>query len=124
MNKYAIIALKAIELVQKTLISPNNAWDEIAAEVFYNSPSSRDKGCPKGAFLGLCEEGMVKGIPVGNYTMSVKNKKYAILAVKYLISNGLTDKNKLWKIASGGDKVHNAQMYIVLELWKVNLIDY
>jgi hypothetical protein len=47
----------------------------------------KKKGCPKGTFLGLCEEGLVKGIPKGNYTKSVKNKKYAIKAVTVLKQN-------------------------------------
>lgn len=44
----------------------------------------KKKGCPRNAFLGLYEEGLVKGIPSGNYTRSKKNKEYAIKAVKIL----------------------------------------
>jgi len=39
------------------------------------------KGCPRGAFLELCEAGMIKGIASGKYTRSKRNKEYAIDAV-------------------------------------------
>ena len=42
-------------------------------EVFMDSKSSQEKGCPKSAFLGLCEEGFIKEISKGKYTSSVKN---------------------------------------------------
>ncbi|MCD6397232.1 MAG: hypothetical protein J7L71_06805 [Spirochaetaceae bacterium] len=45
-------------------------------------------------------------------------------AVDYIDSHGMTDKSLLWRAASGGDKAHNSQMDIVIELWKANLINY
>ena len=49
------------------------------------SVSAQKKGCPRGAFLGLCEDGLVKGIPAGNYTVSKDNKAYAVRAAELLI---------------------------------------
>jgi hypothetical protein len=45
------------------------------------------KGSPKGTFLGLCEEGLVKGIDKGAYTKSIKNKTYGLATVKILAKN-------------------------------------
>ena len=36
---------------------PAQAWKSAADQVFPDSDSSRSKGCPKSAFLGLCEDG-------------------------------------------------------------------
>jgi hypothetical protein len=52
--------------------------------------SAQKKGCPRGAFLGLCEEGLVKGIPAGNYTTSKDNKAYAVRAAELLITGTQT----------------------------------
>jgi hypothetical protein len=49
-------------------------------KLYPTSPTSRKKDCPRGAFLGLCEEGLVKGIPAGKYTASKDNKAYAVRA--------------------------------------------
>ena len=37
------------------------AWNESAQKVFPNQPASRDEGCPRCAFLGLTEEGLISG---------------------------------------------------------------
>lgn len=42
--------------------------------VIFGESTSQRKGCPKGVYLGLCEEGLVKGIPKGKYTKSKKIK--------------------------------------------------
>jgi ATP dependent DNA ligase C terminal region len=36
--------------------------------LYPTSPTARRKSCPRGAFLGLCEEGLVKGILPGRYS--------------------------------------------------------
>ncbi|WP_434751377.1 DUF6979 family protein [Paenibacillus amylolyticus] len=60
------------------------------------------KGCPKNAFLGLCEEGLVHNIVSGRYTErsgSQKNKNYAVKAVRIWIEKLDLEVNKLglWK---------------------------
>ena len=89
MNKYGLAAVKAAELLSSDYKgeSPNKAWDIATSELFGKGTSSQMKVCPKNAFLGLCEEGLIKGVTQGNYTNSKKNKDYATRAVEYLIKN-------------------------------------
>ena len=50
-------------------------------KMFGEATTAQIKGCPKNAFLGLCEEGLVVDIEKGYYTersTSHKNKDYAI----------------------------------------------
>jgi hypothetical protein len=54
--------------------NPKARWDRAMEILYPTSPSARKKGCPRGAFLGLCEEGLVKGIPAGDYTASKDDK--------------------------------------------------
>jgi hypothetical protein len=90
----------------------------------FESESSRSKSCPKNAFLGLCEAGVVKGIPKGEYTKSVKNKNYALQAVEILKRDKSISYSPsvLWKELNLGDKIHNSQMHVVLALWNNGLI--
>lgn len=54
MNKYALIALRTVELVNnKDMDDPVEAWYIAAKEIFKDSESSIKKGCPRNAFLGL-----------------------------------------------------------------------
>lgn len=71
-NNYGKCAVKSVEL-NNSFPSPMEAWEKVAF-VLFDSESSQEKGCPKNTFLGLCEEGLVKGISKGNYTKSVKIK--------------------------------------------------
>jgi hypothetical protein len=129
MNKYGVVALKAVELLRMNEQSePLATWNEVASEVFGVGSSSQRKGCPKNAFLGLCEAGMVKGIERGNdakRSASQKNKGYAIRAVQLLkVKPELADdKVKLWKEVVGDVHLtHNSQMDVVIALWTNNLI--
>jgi hypothetical protein len=92
--------------------------------LYPTSPAAREKSCPRGAFLGLCEEGLVKGIPAGDYTASTDDKAYAVNAAA-LLAGG--DQNwsisTLWHaVANNPEKTHSNQMDIVLALWKNGLI--
>ena len=79
MGQFGRAAVRAVKLItEREVESPRKAWASATAEIDY------DKGCPKDAFLGLCEAGLVKGVPKGNYTRSRKNKEYAIKAVRIL----------------------------------------
>ncbi|WP_431167235.1 DUF6979 family protein [Tenacibaculum halocynthiae] len=121
-NKYAKTAIECIENF-KDPSCIKEMWHKYVKENF-DTKSSQEKGCPKNAFLGLCEEGLVKGIPKGKYTKSVKNKKYALQAVEILKQNTQTtfSPKELWKQLELGDKKHNSQMDVVLELWEKGLI--
>ena len=122
MGKYGEVATMAAKsLLQQNGLTPKDAWSQAANEVFPNSVSSRNKGCPKKAFLGLCEEGVLKGINAGNYTKSVNNKQYALDALSLLRKHPTLsqDKNTLWrKIQNGTEKQHNSQMDVVVSLWE------
>lgn len=99
MSKYGIAAVKTVELIRSyNKYSPREAWDIVTTVMFgYKSPSQK-KGCPRNAFLGLCEEGIVKGVYPGEYTNSIKNKKYALKALDILKENPelVEDPKRLW----------------------------
>lgn len=123
-NKYGEVAL----IVAKAQGKPNENWQKEVERTFYDSISSQKKSCPKSAFLGLCENGLVKGIPEGNYTSSIDNKAYAIMAVNILRNNTKTSYNpkELWVAVKKElyltKKDHNSQMDVVLALWNNSLI--
>jgi hypothetical protein len=105
------------------------AWDESALAIFPDSASLREKVCPRTAFFGLCEEGLVRGIPPGVYNSrpNSRNKGYAVRAVLGLASDetlAQADPTALWRLVKGpGKKRHNSQMHVVLTLWRDGLIN-
>ena len=122
---YGRIALSALEIFKKEQYGPNECWMQAAYEIYPNSISSAEKVCPRYAFLGLCDEGMVIGIDKGNYTGSYKNKAYAVKAVKVLRQKNLNDIDPigLWELLPIKHPLtHNHQMDVVLALWRNNLI--
>ena len=122
MNKYAEVTLKATRMLET--YSPQEAWTMASQKVFPHSLASRNKGCPKSVFLGLCEEGLVRGATVGNYTRSKLNKQYALKALDLLQNNTdlSLDVNALWKLIVPNKK-SNSQMDVVIALWNNNLIN-
>lgn len=92
--------------------------------LYPTSPTARKKGSPRGAFLGLCEEGLVKGIPPGSYAATRENKGYAVRAVA-LLAEGTQQwsTSALWRaVTDNSEKAHNSQMDVVMALWKNDLI--
>lgn len=126
MSGYGKAALLAVEKCTKsTNKDPVMAWKESVFEIYPSKPAARDKGCPKGAFLGLCSEGLVSGIPRGNYTKSIKNSEYAKRAVEILRNQPLLAKNSaaLWlKIQDGDSITHNGQLDVVISLWEAGKV--
>jgi len=126
MGKYGEAAIRATQLVTRGKCkSVSEAWNVAAREIFPNKLPAQKKGCPRGAFLGLCEEGLVSGVPTGMYTKSRDNKRYAVEAVHLLERQPdlAVDHATLWKkIMKGKDKVENGQMDVVLTLWSRDLI--
>jgi hypothetical protein len=119
-GKYGLVALNAVNKLNNIKeMEPCNAWDEAAAFVFPTQLSSRQKSCPRSAFLGLCEEGKVKGVRSGDYTSSKANKSYATDALALLQSSPNLTTKDLWdKVISNADpKVHNSQMNVVAALF-------
>ena len=89
-NKYGRAAIKATQLFHSNPHDILKCWNRAVIELFPHQKASQEKSCPKGAFLGLCEEGLVKGIPKGNYTKSIKNKEYTLKALEILKQNSQT----------------------------------
>lgn len=122
MGKYGDVARRAATLIEsRPSLTPRDAWNEAAAEVFPESRSARLKACPRDAFLGLCEMGAVGGIPAGSYTRSVKNKAYVSRALETVRRNPgiLDDQRRLWITATQGlDKKQNGQLDVLDALWR------
>lgn len=127
MAKYGAVALRAVELLRHDPNhSPADAWRKAATETFSNSPASRVKGCPKAAFLGLCEDGLVAGVPARPCGAGTDNKAYAVEAVRILVRNpsiAAEGAAPLWRrVMNGREKAPNKQMDVVLALWDAGLI--
>lgn len=125
MEGYSRAAVLAVEALKSGLIAdPVDAWRYATKKAFPSSDALQNKGCPKGAFLGLCNEGMVNGIPAGSYAKQSKNGDYAIAAVNFLRANRFlaSQPELLWKKVVGKTKSENSQMDVVIGLWEANLI--
>jgi hypothetical protein len=124
-NKYGEAALIAARQQSSGNANPAARWETAMEKLYPTSPTSRKKGCPRGAFLGLCEEGLVKGIPPGKYTASKDNKAYAVQATALLTEGDRKwSVGELWRAVSNDpEKAHNSQMDVVMALWKNSLID-
>jgi hypothetical protein len=123
-NRYGEAALLAAGQGFSASSNPVVRWDNAMQKLYPTSPTARKKGRPRGAFLGLCEEGLVKGIPAGRYSATKDNKTYAVQAVALLIEGKQSwSVSGLWRaVANDPEKVHDSQMDIVMALWKNNLI--
>ena len=131
MNKYGQAARKAVSLLQSgQATAPSDAWKQATSTIFGNGTSSQEKSCPRDAFLGLCEDGLVKGVGPGSYTDSVKNKDYAVTAARFLKANpSLNNLGNLglWMrvlkhLNKSTTKAHNQQMDVVRTLFSNGLI--
>ena len=93
-------------------------------KLYATSPVAQQLASPRTAFLGLCEAGLVKGIPAGEYTDAKDKKTYAARAVALLIEAARPwSRSDLWQAVTDGDGTkHSSQMDIVLALWKNDLI--
>ena len=99
--------------------------EELSSAVFPDSEASQKKGCPKDAFLGLCEAEIISGIAGESYTRSVLNKGYALTAVELLKKYPTLSDNEdaLWQAVQGANsKAHNSQMDVVTTLWRLGLL--
>lgn len=123
-NRYGEAALMATRRGSSTDIDPVARWESAMKQLYPTSPAARRKSCPRGAFLGLCEEGLVKGIPAGHYTSSKENKAYAVRAAALLAEGAQSwSRSALWQAAANDpEKTHNSQMDVVLALWKNGLV--
>jgi hypothetical protein len=122
-NNYSEVARKAAQRAREGT-DPVASWSAAAAEVFAGRPSAQRKSCPKTAFLGLAEAGLIKGVPDGKYTRSIYNKRYALDAVDLLQEDETwcLRPKELWSLVAEKTeaKQHNGQMDVVLALWQSN----
>lgn len=73
MGKYGEAAVRAVLLLNSGKAAcPDEAWETATSELFGKGTFSQSKGCPRLAFLGLCEAGLVKGV---NSSQRMKNSK-------------------------------------------------
>lgn len=121
---YGSTALKAVELVRMLGIDPGEAWRRAVREIT-SSAESQKKHCPRSTFLGLCEEGLVQGIPSGRYTASSSNKNYALKAVRTIAGTSIDGLSaiQLWHLVAGDAVKHNQQMHVVLALFKSGMLN-
>jgi hypothetical protein len=124
MGKYGQTAIRAVQLLRKTPLSAEAAWRNAAAEVF-SSDSSRAKICPREAFLGLCQHGLLDGVSRDRCTPSdsSKNRQYAIVGARLVASDPYAKGrvSALWRlvmteVGADPEKVHNQQLDVVLSL--------
>jgi hypothetical protein len=123
-NRYGEAAIMAAQLGTSGDPDPCIRWENAMNKLYPTSPAARKKSSPRDAFLGLCEEGLVKGISAGSYTKPSRNKEYAVRAVTLL--TGQTEKlsrSALWQaVTNDAGKEENGQIDIVLALWNKGLI--
>jgi hypothetical protein len=123
-NRYGEAALVAARMeTYGKAITPAARWEQATAKLYPTSPAAQRKGGPRFAFLSLCEAGLVKGIPAGQYAPSNKAKAYTLRAVSLLSAGTHKTVNALWaEVTDGEDIAHNSQMDVVIALWKNDLI--
>ena len=125
-NEYGDVAVRAVDKIRSgTARSPGAARDEAAREIFPGRVLRQKKGCPRGAFLGLCDEGLVLGVPAGSYTSSIDNKAYALRAVDLIRSVpelAVQGRRALWNRVEAKARSHNSQMDVVLALHQNGLL--
>jgi hypothetical protein len=123
-NRYGEAAIMAAKGIGSATGDPKVRWENALLRLYPTSPAARKKGAPRGAFLGLCEEGLVSGIAAGRYTPPTENKSYAVKAAALLLEGAERwSITTLWKeVTKDAPKEHDCQMDVVLALWKNNLI--
>jgi hypothetical protein len=79
--------------------------------------------CPKGAFLGLCEEGLLRDIPARRSTRSVKSRGFALKAIELLrTDHTLANERAELEHRVFGDRTPNDEVAVVLALWVEGVI--
>ena len=129
MSKYGKAACLATQKVRNGS-SPKDAWEDSVKAIFPEQAPSRNKSCPRCAFLGLAGAGLIIGVPPGNYTRSRDNARYAVNAA-YLLRECprlYIKANILWRCIMSNEenteKAHNNQMDVVMALWKNDYIEH
>jgi hypothetical protein len=132
MGKYGSTAVRSVARLRGSHESADEAWRAIAEHTFEGAPESRDKACPRQAFLGLCAAGLIRGVSPGTCTETSRspNRSYSVTAVRLLVADpSLAQGSKigLWRrvlrgLGADPKKKPNEQMDVVLALWEQGLI--
>jgi hypothetical protein len=122
-NRYGQAAILAARQGPSGM-NPEARWESALEKLYPTSPAARRKAGPRGAFLGLCEEGLVKGISTGDYSSSKDNKAYAVRALALLAAaEQHWSRSALWQaVTDGVDRTETGQIDVVLALWNNGLI--
>ncbi|MGM3172487.1 DUF6979 family protein [Dickeya lacustris] len=127
-GKTAVAVVSAYDSSNKP--DPRECW-EYSITLFTNSRDSQRKGCPKSAFLGLCQDGYVKGIPKGDYLPpDSPNKRYAVVAAECVLKEPSRkySRAELWRIATkdcpDAAENENGQIDVVLTLKDAGLLQH
>lgn len=120
MSQFAEVACLAAEIATRAKCGPRDAWLR-AAKQLNLKPSLQVKNCPRATFLVLCQEGLVSGVPTGNYVRAVENRKHTLDAIRHLKREPslADDPLALWRLVAGDEGIsHDSQMHVVTSLWK------
>lgn len=124
MNAYGEAAVAAAGRLIRSGGDPEYAWTQAVKQAFPAGRSSIDKGCPRGAFLGLCKRGALAGARSFYELEDTKNGDYACLAWKALKEDQslADDRAALWSRIHADAVNENGQLDVVLALWDEGLL--
>jgi hypothetical protein len=126
-NMYGRAAVRAAQMLQESTSSdPEAAWKR-AITLETESKDSRDKPCPRGAFLGLCGGGHIPGCSKRSAFLRNTNGDYAVRMLRAIQKDEslLGDRERLWKAAIGRGRdspSEQGQIDVVVSLWTAGLI--
>lgn len=135
-GQYGDIAIEATNRYPQ-ICCPEASWQAVAEDIIgsrkkyrHLTPaqikdlSSVKKGCPRSAYLGLCQEGMVEGVPGEAYTSSPDNAPHAVAAARLLLEEPKLASQTpvdLWSTVTDRLGIphtsHQGQMDVLLALW-------
>lgn len=126
MPVYGEVALRAWSLASAGGTSPPAAWKQ-ALEERFTEPKQLQNAirhtCPKGAFLGLCQHGLVKGVKKGWYTNSTSSSSFALMTVALLReAPSLAHDKPALKARVFGGRTPNGEVDVVLALWENGIV--
>ncbi|MFD2296790.1 DUF6979 family protein [Massilia sp. GCM10020059] len=128
MPDYADVAVRAALKLRSGPISPREAWDDAAVEVFPESASMQSKGCPRTTFLTLCASGAVKDLPGAGVVGDSENARHAKDCLALLAGHPgyvAMPPRQLWTVVThASGKAYNQQMHVILGLAKAGLLRF
>ena len=104
---------------------PEAVW-RLVAHAFTSSESVRNKGCPRKAFVSLCNAGMVRGVNSSPCEhQHSKNGQYTLEAARliWLDPTNAANKARLWGLVAPGIKA-NCQLDVLFGLHESRLLRY